>query len=41
MTQTLSSTKKLEPIADLLAVMFTAVMFAVNFKKALRKLGES
>lgn len=27
-----------EPIADLLAVMFTAVMFAVNFKKALRKL---
>ncbi len=30
-----------EPVADLLAVMFTAVMFAVNFKKALRKLGES
>lgn len=30
-----------EPVADLLAVMFTAVMFAVNFKKALRKLGEN
>lgn len=29
-----------EPVADSLAVIFTAVMFAVNFKKALRKMDE-
>lgn len=29
-----------EPVADSLAVIFTAVMFAVNFKKALRKMEE-
>lgn len=29
-----------EPVADSLAVIFTAVMFAVNFRKALRKLDE-
>ena len=29
-----------EPAADSLAVIFTAVMFAVNFKKALRKMDE-
>lgn len=29
-----------EPVADSLAVIFTAVMFALNFKKALRKMEE-
>ena len=29
-----------EPVADSLAVIFTAVMLAVNFKKALRKMDE-
>ena len=29
-----------EPVADSLAVIFTAVMFAVNCKKALRKMEE-
>ena len=29
-----------EPVADSLAVLFTIVMFAVNFKKAMRRLEE-
>ena len=29
-----------EPIADAIAVTFTAVLFTVQFKKALRKMGE-
>ena len=30
-----------EPIADFLAVTFTAVLFAVQFKKTLKKIGKA
>jgi hypothetical protein len=30
-----------EPIADILAVIFTAILFAVQFNKAMKKLEKS